>query len=679
MHRKGSDSLTRRFYDIIRNMSRADSAGKGKEFDAFLKQFTASKLRPRERDAVESAARSADRRGETVNRADTAALIRNYLQRFTALLDHRQNPESQQRALERLKHLLHEQCIIKAEDIPPSYYASIERRHREEGHGDIDIPATLKAELGQTLIADQTRSLDAWIDYLASDDSKYPDALKYWSFRSVLKMGKFDKEKKKFGNREGRGTVSPFPPLNREAFAIVLEDMERKIGVRADFAFTSRFDIGNAEKQAYKTAIDKDDFASLYALAIDAFKPISDELLTITGGQWRTYPRGSDPKQLVASIADYGTGWCLRGEATARRYLQGDKGAGGHDLHVYYSNDPEGKPVVPRVVMVVNPQNQIMEVRGIEQQENIDSYIGDIVDAKLASHPDGSKFLKKSADMKRLTSIERKTEAKEPLTKDDLLFLYEIETTIEGFGYQRDPRIAELRSQRNAEEDMLTVFACTADQIARRPEDINEETKAYVGPLSSGLFACLPHDLQHIYTSFPEGRIRQEFLTIGDKSAEELEKALDATDARGQRLFQVNDYARSMMHNKKQFIAPVNERYKRLKGKAETMGFVRLTVADLGFKSGATTKEIFDRAREIGLELCPPETGPHYRLAHPEQPLHDWCYMGMEPVADSGGVPYVFGVGRGEDGLWLRDDWASPGDPWDPRNSFLFRLCTSAA
>lgn len=65
--------------------------------------------------------------------------------------------------------------------------------------------------------------------------------------------------------------------------------------------------------------------------------------------------------------------------------------------------------------------------------------------------------------MKHVTKIENKIKEKQELTAGDLIFLYEIDSPIEGFGYEKYPRIQELRSQRNPEEDMPVVFGCTPD------------------------------------------------------------------------------------------------------------------------------------------------------------------------------------------------------------------------
>lgn len=619
---------------------------------------------------VEAAAqRTSMRTGQEISRSNTAALIQNYLDRFKEILD-RPDPEKRERGVEALKGILHEKFVIKESEIPESYWEGLRRIARERGQGaDIEQVdwETLKQQTADGLIADQRSSLDAWIDYFASTDAPYPDWLKYFAIRGILGMGDYDKEKKRFTKRS-QGTVKPYPDINREALAYVLDALEKKCTKR-QINLTA---LAAEDTEEFERLLQSENFAKLYAWAIEKLTPASAEQLQKTEGKWVRYQQGSDHMPLVASIQGHGTGWCTAGESTAATQLaQGD-------FFVYYSNDAQGNSTIPRAAIRMEG-DKIAEVRGIAEQQNLDNSIAPVVEKKLQEFPDGKAYAKKVSDMKCLTVIEQKMEDEEVLTSEDLRFLYEIDSSIDGFGYSKDPRIVELRSRRNPEEDMPILFACTPSQIVHRSEDISAQTKAYVGPLEPGIFDLLPRDLVHIYTSFPEGRLRREALAIGGHSAEELETALTASDGQGHRLFQMSSYVESMLRNEKQFIAPVNERYRRLKGKEEGIDLVRLRVSDLGFPSGATTKELFERARAFGLELCPPEMGPHYRLLHTEQSLGDWCYVGMDPITHSDGRPRVFNVGRDEDGLWLNDRWAEPDRRWNPRYSFLFRLRTSDA
>ncbi|MDP2703696.1 MAG: hypothetical protein Q8P01_00460, partial [bacterium] len=75
-----------------------------------------------------------------------------------------------------------------------------------------------------------------------------------------------------------------------------------------------------------------------------------------------------------------------------------------------------------------------------------------------------------------------------------------------------------------------------------------------------------------------------------------------------------------------------------------------------------------------GLELCPADTGPNYRLKYQNQPLNEWIYMGMKQITGSDGCPDVFRLVRRDGGLWLNDRWAEPDDEWRPGREFVFRL-----
>src|SRR3989344_5976287 len=195
-------------------------------------------------------------------------------------------------------------------------------------------------------------------------------------------------------------------------------------------------------------------------------------------------------------------------------------------------------------------------------------------------------------------SLQNKGENEEAFTKTDLILLYEINGTIEGFGYQKDPRINELRQGRNAEEDMLVIFECTREEIAHVPSQINENTKAYVGQLEPGIFQRLLENIEHVYTSFPDKKIRRENIDIGGKSAEQLISEMEAAS------INISDYAKSMLKNR-EFVPGKNP---------EEATLIRLTVADLGFKNSATTDQINERAQILGLELCRADTSPTNRL-----------------------------------------------------------------
>ena len=568
-----------------------------------------------------------------------AEKIADFLSVIERTHGHTDNPE----VMQKIRDYYHEEYVINPEDVPESYFEDQKKIAREQGHGDIEITDEMKQEMTEVIITDQKTSLDTWIDYLTSEDAAYPMWLKYFAFRNVVAMGDYDKEKKQFTKRS-ETTVKPFPDLNREALAYVLDVIEKK-------AKKEKIDTGSLnpeEQEELNKLLQSENFAKLYAWAIEKVTPASQEALVSTKGIWKKYDQGSDHMPLVESLQGHGTGWCVAGEGVAQNYLK----AG--DFYVYYSYDEHGKPIIPRAAIQMNGDS-IGQVRGIGPDQNLDPHIGDVVKQKLTEFPDGKLYEKKTADMKLLTEIDNKSKLGKEPGKDELVFLYEINQPIEGFGYQKDPRIAEIRETRDPKKDAPIVFECDSGQIAYKPEDINENTKAYIGPLFKGIFQL---NIEHVCTSFPEGIIRKMETTIGGKDKKELLKELK------EKKINISDYAKDMMENKDFTTSK----------KPEQIQLIRLTVGDLGLKDGATTKDIYERAEELGLELCSAETGPNLRINYENQPLGDWFRIAMKQITDRDGDLNVFYLARDDDGLWLRDHWDNPENRWHSYNKFVFRF-----
>ena len=161
----------------------------------------------------------------------------------------------------------------------------------------------------------------------------------------------------------------------------------------------------------------------------------------------------------------------------------------------------------------------------------------------------------------------------------------------------------------------------------------------------------------------PEVKLGQEIkidrLPIGGKTKEQLKKELKAANMK------TSDYAQDLLNSPE--FEPLAE--------PEDAVLVRLTVADLGFPQGATTEEIYKRADELGLELCPPETGPQLRLKEAaEQRFGNYFNIAMKPITDSHGYPRVFYLNRDTDERWLDAGSARPSGRWDTDLPFVFRL-----
>ncbi|MGV8152234.1 MAG: hypothetical protein ACP5OG_04065 [Candidatus Nanoarchaeia archaeon] len=389
--------------------------------------------------------------------------INAYIERIKRIYDRR--PEL-------IEKMLYNKVIIKQEEVPQSYFENQKRKARNDGHGNIEITNELREQEYNTISNNQKTSLKSWIDYFAcSDSDTYPLWAKYFAFNGMLKLSSYDKETKTFGKRD-KGTVAPFTELNQEALGFVVDVMTKK---------TSGEELPYPDDMDLREAAASSNFGKLYSWAINKFMPISKEQLANINGKWVKYNQGNDYEPLFNSLQGHGTGWCTAsGEETAKKQLE----AG--DFHVFYSCDKDGNATVPRLAIRMQG-NEIAEVRGVASNQNIDSDIlkSNVLEDKLNEFGiQGQRYKKKNADMKRLTSIESLVLSNEELSKDDLGFLYEIDSPIIGFGYQKDPRIKEIQEKRNIKKDLSYLLDISESDIAFNKSEIKEgKTKVYYGNL----------------------------------------------------------------------------------------------------------------------------------------------------------------------------------------------------
>lgn len=617
---------------------------------------------------VERAVQKVKRKGEKVS-YERSERIEAYLDRLEDIV---KNPsgfgkeKGDRGGFELLKYKILKKYVTKPGDIPESYWKLQEKIMRDRGQGGDWERATkeqkeeLKKENSEGVLADQRSSLEQWIDEFASGDLDYvPRHFKYWVFRNILGLQEYDKKKKEFPKRS-KGTIKQFPDINHDALAYVIDAVDKKLSEKGiEFGH----DIQPEEQEAFTRALEKEDFAKLYAWANELMNPIPEHLLPIMEGEWRRYEQGADHAMLVQSIRGKGTGWCTAGEQTAKSQLQGG------DFHVFYSLDDEKKPTIPRIAIRME-NDRIAEVRGIAFKQNLDPYMTDVLAAKLEEFPDKEQYLKKDADMKLLTEVERKTQKNESLTRDELKFLYELNHPIEGFGYQKDPRIRETRSVRNPEADMPIVFNCEPEQIARSEKDLERsDIKAYVGPLFPGFFKKLPPSVRNVYERFPDQPITFKNITLGGESLESLKSAMTDLDMK------ISKYIGNMLEKIKMSDMP------------EDVELVILSISQLGFPKGAKRIEIYataeeiangakpGKAQELGLDLAPAEAGPQLCRAYSDQPQDNWILIGMEPIIGSDGCPEIFGVNHYGAERWLsRFDDGGLANYWAGDNRFAFLL-----
>ena len=210
----------------------------------------------------------------------------------------------------------------------------------------------------------------------------------------------------------------------------------------------------------------------------------------------------------------------------------------------------------------------------------------------------------------------------------------------------------------------------TEREIAQTESEVSDETKIYIGSPYPKFLLKMSDTVEHIYLAFPESEILRDDVMIGGRSAEQLITDIENTKI-GNEKMHVSNLAKAMMRK-----TITDDEYAVFETQTEPkkIDLVRLTVRDLGFPQTATTKQIFDKIEEYGLELCPAEVGPNYRLKYTDQPMGEYLLVGMKQISDSCGNPDVFELERDGAGLWLDSYWAKPTNKWNPDYVFVFRL-----
>lgn len=394
-------------------------------------------------------------------------MIEIYISRLSWLLfdDVQELTEDEKFTRERRIDFIREQifdvCILKVENIPESYWSLQMQINKNDGWGDIDtISDNLKCKHAEILIEDQKASLNRWIwEIISQDLQSYSPVLRYWGLRSVTKLMEYDKWEKKFPKRS-KGTVKLFPDLNNEALVWVFITMQK---------FLSGEKIENPIKkgknkqaqewklisdEAFQKILTRWNFADLYAFAIEYVTQDYSELWKETRGEWRIYCKGEENK-LTWDLQWYGTGWCTAGIWTAKTQLQ----AG--DFYVYYSFNDLWVPKIPRLAIRMEGWN-IREVRWVDRDQNADPNIWSILEKKMDDFwEEGLVYKKKSQDMRRMTELyKRHQEWNTNFSKDELRFLYEIDSKILTFALESDwdIRIDEILQGRNRKEDLIYIF-----------------------------------------------------------------------------------------------------------------------------------------------------------------------------------------------------------------------------
>ena len=344
---------------------------------------------------------------------------------------------------EKLKHLYYEENVIKEEVLR-------EKIRKQYG----SLPEESVQEAINEVITAQKISLDKWIDYLSNDTAYYPAWAKYWAFQGMLKMGTYDEGTSSYQKRS-KDTEEPFVDANPEIIAKAIELVVQKVEEIYGDKNPSKKDIEKLKQEV--------NFSKLYAVLE---KKYVNNVIEYSGteGIWKKYNQGSKEEalRLNKNLQDKNTHWCTASsESMAISQVCGPytNAPEGGDFYVYYTKDKEGNYTLPRIAIRMRNHDEIGEIRGILDGQNMEEEMTPILEEKLnemtfLTEESKKDVFEKLEDLRELTRIYQKITKKEELNEEELNHLY---TRKYGFGWTQDPKVEKIIKKRNLINDFEIV------------------------------------------------------------------------------------------------------------------------------------------------------------------------------------------------------------------------------
>ena len=351
--------------------------------------------------------------------------VRKYIERLERVHEKAINHKTDT-GMNLLKNYYYDKYVIKREDISEKYIDYLDKVQFDQ-YG-VHMSNSQREEQKDLIIQDQKKSLDEWIDYFTSEDSKfYPTWTKYWAFQGMLTIGNYDTNKGIY-NKRSKTTVAPFPELDREVLSKSIDLIIKEVNKE------------EIEDKDLEQLVKNGNFFKLYTVQLKDKR--ESNFGEETKGEWIKYEQGDNYQKLHQSLQGKNTGWCTAGEETCRKQVKNG------DFYVYYTYDKEGKATNPRLAIRMDGKNRIGEIRGVAKDQNIEPHFEDILSKKLKGFPDAESYQKRVKDIQMLTYVYTKYENDKPLTKDDIKFIYEIDNEVKTMGWDIDPRLDEMRENK---------------------------------------------------------------------------------------------------------------------------------------------------------------------------------------------------------------------------------------
>jgi hypothetical protein len=324
------------------------------------------------------------------------------------------------------------ELIINESNIPESYWKQQLQIARDNGHGDMTyLPERTKHAVAVQLQDAQRTGLESWRDYLEQAGDQYPLWFKLYAWEGMSQLGVFDKAAQKYRKRS-KDTVAPYPQLNPAVLAKLYEMVSETDKSETFLTAYSRLLV--EQKASLPTPENPEDVQ----------------------GEWREYTKEDIEAITKAAQA---TPWCIAGKNMALHYTKD-----GGTFLLFHLQDPETGLFSPTACASIrlDADGNVVELSGLKggSSQYLEDGLIPTVHDKVATLPGGDRYIQAFEDKQRLIEMDKKFQAGEPFTEDEIIFLYEVNRPISYIDtYSNDPRPGQFRRQREQHiEQMAKIY-----------------------------------------------------------------------------------------------------------------------------------------------------------------------------------------------------------------------------
>lgn len=197
-----------------------------------------------------------------------------------------------------------------------------------------------------------------------------------------------------------------------------------------------------------------------------------------TEGLWTEYSSKKEYLEQEKNIIKYCPTWFIP---------DWQKNKNNEDKYIiYYTKDKNNNFNIPRILLTIDKNNNIIKIDGKDQNSCIEYELLDILENKVLEYPNIKNILNTINILKIYSSINKKINNNEELNNTETEILFNIKTKKDNIFFNHfDYRIEEMKEKANKKKILAKYYNCKEEQIALKEEELNKETVVLMNSLDS--------------------------------------------------------------------------------------------------------------------------------------------------------------------------------------------------